>query len=147
MVAAAKVNPDLKKDLLMEPASSFHYINQSGCYELEGVDDRKSFDELCLALQILQVTPEHVNGIFKVLSAILWIGNLTFQDTENETCQLTSQDKITTKRIAFLLGLPEDKVKRLCTIRQINVRGTITDIALKYHEVSEVCKLSWKIEY
>lgn len=119
----------------MEPASTFHYINQSGCYTLSGVDDRKSFDELCLAMQILHVTPEQATGVFKVLAAILWIGNLSFQDTENEACQLTPQDKQVTKRVAFLLGLSEADVQRLCTIRQINVRGTVTDIALKYHEV------------
>ena len=120
----------------MEPASTFHYISQSGCLTLNGVDDRKSFDELCLALQILHVTPEQATGIFKVISAILWIGNLKFQDTENETCQLTPRDKEVTKKIAFLLGLSDAQVQRLCTIREINVRGTITDIALKYHEVS-----------
>lgn len=135
MAAAAMASPELRKDLLMEPASTFHYISQSGCYKLDGVDDRKSFDELCLAMQILHVAPEHSTGIFKVLSAILWIGNLSFQDTENEACQLTPQDVLITKKVAFLLGLSEAKVQRLCTIRQINVRGIVTDIALKYHEV------------
>ena len=127
----------------MEPASTFEYISQSGCLKLSGVDDRKSFDEVCLALQILHVTPEQATGIFKVLSAILWIGNLSFQDTENETCQLTPRDKEITKKIAYLLGLSEAQVQRLCTIREINVRGTITDIALKYQEVSSTSILSY----
>lgn len=129
-------SPELKQELLLEKASTFHYINQSGCYKLDGVDDRKSFEELCLALQILQVTPDMATGIFKVLAAILWIGNLSFQDSENEACQLTQQDVPITKIIAHLLGLNDAQIKRLTTIRQINVRGTITEIALKYHEVS-----------
>lgn len=72
-----------------------------------------------------------------MLSAILWIGNLEFQDSENEACKLTSQDLPIVRRVATLLGLPEAQVQKVCTIRQISVKGTTTDIALKYHEVGQ----------
>ena len=75
------------------------------------------------------------DSIFQVLSAILWIGNLEFEDTESEACQLTRKDRETVHKIALLLGLEEAQVMRVCTTRQITVRGAITDIALKYHEV------------
>ena len=37
---------------MLEPASSFQYLNQSGCYTLEGVNDATMFDQLRLALQV-----------------------------------------------------------------------------------------------
>lgn len=86
--------------------------------------------------QVLNVTPELSEGIFRVLSAILWIGNLEFQDTESEACQLAPRDVGIIKKVATLLGLREAEVRKVCTIRQITVKGTTTDIALKYHEVS-----------
>jgi len=84
-----------------------------------------------------------IYGMFQTLSAILWIGNLTFQDTDSEACQLTKRDHEVVKKIAVLLGLPESHVARVCTIRQISVRGTTTDIALK---LAEVKILSWKFQ-
>lgn len=85
--------------------------------------------------KVLNVPEELSGGIFRVLSAILWIGNLEFTDTESEACQLTHADLEVVRKIGKLLGLPEAQVRKVCTIRQINVKGTTTDIALKFHEV------------
>lgn len=86
-------------------------------------------------MQVLNVSIEMSDNLFQVLSAILWIGNLEFEDTENEACRLTRADRETVRKIAHLLGLEEAQVMRVCTTRQITVKGTTTDIALKYHEV------------
>ena len=148
LTAAAMTSSDLRRDMLLEPAHTFRYLNQSGCYTLDGVNDCDMFDELCLALQVLHVSPDMVMGIFRVLSAILWIGNLQFQDSEKETCQLNQQDRQIVKKLAFLLGLEERTVERVCTTREINVRGTVTDITLKFHEVhSPVGGDSWMTFY
>ena len=60
----------------------FEYLNQSGCVRLEGVDDEAKFDALRLAFEVVQIPSDHVDGIFSVLSAILWLGNLTFKVSE-----------------------------------------------------------------
>ena len=86
-------------------------------------------------MQVLNVSIEMSDNLFQVLSAILWIGNLEFEDTENEACRLTRADRETVRKIAHLLGLEEAQVMKVCTTRQITVKGTTTDIALKYHEV------------
>lgn len=128
-------NSELKDELLLEPASSFHYLNQSGCTTLENIDDLKSYNDLCLALQVLQVPPDIVTGIYQVLSAILWIGNLKFEDTDAETCRLSKTDKVIVKRISHLLGLEESVMSKICTSREIHVKGAVTNITLKYKEV------------
>ena len=87
------------------------------------------------SLQVLNVSEEFSIGIFQVLSAILWIGNLDFRDTDSEACQLTSKDNEIAKKIATLLGISDVQIAKVCTIRQISVKGTTTDIALKFHEV------------
>ena len=84
------------------------------------------------------MSEENISGMFRVLSAILWIGNLKFMDTESEACQLTREDQMVVKKVARLLGVTEAQVQKVCTIRQISVKGTTTDIALKY---SEVCTM------
>lgn len=137
MVAGAMKSPELRGELLLEKASSFTYLNQSGCYSLDGVDDAAMFDQLRLALQVLNVSTELSAGIFRILSAILWIGNLEFEDSDSEACQLAAGDLRVVGKVAKLLGLSEAQVRKVCTIRQISVKGTTTDIALKYHEARE----------
>ncbi len=85
---------------------------------------------------MLNVSDELSTGIFRVLSAVLWIGNLEFQDSESEACQLTKEDGAVIVKIAKLLGISDAQMRKVCTTRQITVKGTTTDIALKLHEVA-----------
>ena len=89
-------------------------------------------------VQVLNVSDDLSNGIFRILSAVLWIGNLEFQDSESEACQLTREDEKIISKIAQLLGISEAQMRKVCTTRQITVKGTTTDIALKIHEVSQM---------
>lgn len=42
----------MKRELFLQPPSFFTYLNQSGCYTLDGVKDSEMFDQLRLALQV-----------------------------------------------------------------------------------------------
>ena len=57
---------ELRHRFMLEPASSFKYLNQSGCYTLEGVDDTDMFDQLRLALQV--ATLHHLNILLYSIS-------------------------------------------------------------------------------
>lgn len=52
LLAGGAANPEMKQELFLQPASTFTYLNQSGCYTLEGVKDAEMFDQLRLALQV-----------------------------------------------------------------------------------------------
>lgn len=66
------------------------------------------------------------------------------QDIDGEKCGLSNEDEAVLKNIAKLLGLESqaERLKEVLLIRQINVRGTITDIPLRLHEVIVVTVLS-----
>lgn len=72
-------NKELAEQLHLERAEFYNYLNQSGCVTLEGISEGKKFDALRLAFNILQVPSEMCDGLFKVLAAILWLGNLSFE--------------------------------------------------------------------
>ena len=73
---------------------AFDYLNQSGCVRLEGVDDEAKFDALRLAFEVVQIPSDFVDGIFSVLSAVLWLGNLTFKVREGEIERTHSHSKL-----------------------------------------------------
>ena len=109
------------------------------------MDDAEKFDALRLAFQVVQINPDMMEGILSVLSAILWLGNLTFAETDpdedrdrGEGATLTPADTDTIlPHLAALLGLPLDDIRKVLLMRQINIRGNVTEIPLKYNEAKE----------
>ncbi|THU47876.1 hypothetical protein C4D60_Mb09t20270 [Musa balbisiana] len=59
---------------------TFHYLNQSKCYELDGVDDAKEYLETKNAMDIIGITADEQDAIFRVVAAILHLGNVEFAD-------------------------------------------------------------------
>nr|XP_018910382.1 PREDICTED: unconventional myosin-VIIa [Bemisia tabaci] len=137
LVSAAKINKEIAEQYKLKPAEFFAYLNQSDCISIEGINDALKYDTLCLAFNVLRIPLHMVEGIFSTLSAILWLGNLTFQDIDGERCQLTEEDHQILKTVAELLGLQVDDLAQVVLLRQINVRGCVTEIPLKFQEAKE----------
>lgn len=138
LVAGAMKSPELKARWLLERHDAYEYINQSGCYTLDGIDDVQMFDSLRRALIVLNVSDDMSDGIFSAVSAVLWIGNFQFEGIDDgEASRLTSKDYTIADKVATLLGIKTDQVVQVATHRQILVRGQITEIPLKLHEVSD----------
>ncbi|OAD54572.1 Unconventional myosin-IXa [Eufriesea mexicana] len=69
-----------EKHLLhLESCDSYNYLNKSGCYGLENVDERHEFSRLKQSMEMVGFTPEKQRRLFAVLSAVLLLGNVEFQ--------------------------------------------------------------------
>ncbi|XP_016580015.1 myosin-17 isoform X1 [Capsicum annuum] len=61
---------------------SFHYLNQSKCYELDGVNDAEEYLATRRAMDIVGISEEEQDAIFRVVAAILHLGNVEFAKGE-----------------------------------------------------------------
>ncbi|KAG6576036.1 Myosin-11, partial [Cucurbita argyrosperma subsp. sororia] len=61
---------------------SFHYLNQSNCYELAGVNDAHDYLATKRAMDIVGIGEQEQDAIFRVVAAILHLGNVDFAKGE-----------------------------------------------------------------
>lgn len=68
---------DAKKYKLSHP-SNFHYLNQSKTYELDGVSNAEEYTKMRRAMDIVGISFDDQEAIFRTLAAILHLGNIEF---------------------------------------------------------------------
>ncbi|KAK9282815.1 hypothetical protein L1049_011037 [Liquidambar formosana] len=68
---------DVKKFKLGDPRT-FHYLNQSNCYGVANVNDAREYLETRNAMDVLGISQDEQDAIFRVVAAILHLGNIEF---------------------------------------------------------------------
>ncbi|KAL9399296.1 hypothetical protein Peur_008257 [Populus x canadensis] len=66
----------------LENPKSFHYLNQTNCYKLDGVNDAEEYLATRRAMDIVGISEEEQEAIFRVVAAILHLGNIEFAKGE-----------------------------------------------------------------
>ncbi|PIN01883.1 Myosin ATPase [Handroanthus impetiginosus] len=69
---------DIQKYKLGNPRT-FRYLNQSNCYELDGVDDSKEYLSTRRAMDVVGISSDEQDAIFRVVAAVLHLGNIEFK--------------------------------------------------------------------
>ncbi|CAA6666193.1 unnamed protein product [Spirodela intermedia] len=83
---------DIEKYKLGNP-ESFHYLNQSKCYKLDGLDDAHEYLAIRRAMDIVGINEEEQEAIFRVVAAILHIGNINFAKGEEIDSSVIKDEK------------------------------------------------------
>ncbi|KAL8259044.1 hypothetical protein R6Q59_026997 [Mikania micrantha] len=83
---------EVKKYKLGDP-KSFHYLNQSNCYELVGVNDAHDYLATRRAMDIVGISQKEQDAIFRVVASILHLGNLEFTKGEEVDSAILKDDK------------------------------------------------------
>uniref|UniRef100_A0ACD6A962 Uncharacterized protein n=1 Tax=Avena sativa TaxID=4498 RepID=A0ACD6A962_AVESA len=119
---------DVKRFKVGDPRS-FHYLNQTSCYEVANVDDAREYLETRNAMDIVGISQEEQDAIFRVVAAILHLGNINFsKGKEIDSSRLKDQKSINhLKTVAELLMCDEKSLEdSLCQRVIVTPDGNIT---------------------
>ncbi|KAK1416550.1 hypothetical protein QVD17_32341 [Tagetes erecta] len=72
---------------------SFHYLNQSKCYELVGVNDGHEYLATRRAMDVVGISKKEQEAIFRVTAAILHLGNIEFAKGKEVDSSVLKDDK------------------------------------------------------
>ncbi|KAF9595607.1 hypothetical protein IFM89_001356 [Coptis chinensis] len=82
---------EIEKYKLGNP-QSFHYLNQSNCYELVGVSDAHEYLASRRAVDIVGIIEAEQDSIFKVVPVILHLGNIKFDKGEESDSSILKDE-------------------------------------------------------
>ncbi|KAK6145891.1 hypothetical protein DH2020_019760 [Rehmannia glutinosa] len=119
---------DIEKYKLGNPRT-FHYLNQSNFYELDGVDESKEYLSTRRAMDVVGISSEEQDAIFRVVAAILHLGNIEFTKvSESDASQpKDDQSRFHLKTAADLLMCNENSLEdSLCKRVMVTRDETIT---------------------
>ncbi|KAL8494435.1 hypothetical protein ACS0TY_025301 [Phlomoides rotata] len=83
---------DIKKYKLGNPRT-FHYLNQTNCYELDGINDAKDYIATRKAMDTVGISVEEQDAIFRIIAAILHLGNIEFMKGKEMDSSMPKDDK------------------------------------------------------
>ncbi|KAJ4836843.1 hypothetical protein Tsubulata_018472 [Turnera subulata] len=102
---------DIEKYKLGSP-KSFHYLNQSNCYELDGVNDAHEYLATRRAMDVVGIGDEEQEAIFRVVAAILHLGNVNFAKGQE-----IDSSEIKDEKSRFHLGMTAELLR--CDVKNL----------------------------
>jgi myosin-1 len=98
----------------IQTPESYLYTSRSKCYNVEGIDDHSDFADTLQAMTTVGLSQQEKDDIFRVLSAILWLGNVTF--VENNEGNAAIGDESVPNYVAYLMDVDGPSVNKVCLL-------------------------------
>ncbi|ODV69829.1 myosin-5 isoform [Hyphopichia burtonii NRRL Y-1933] len=133
--------PQYKQQFGLQGPETYIYTSAAKCINVDGVDDNKDFQDTLRAMQTIGLQQHEQDNIFKMLAAILWIGNISF--VEDESGNAAIRDESVTKFVAYLLDVDAEILKKSIIERVMQTshgmrRGSTYHVPLNIVQASSV---------
>lgn len=138
----AKAAPNNYRELFgIQQPSTYLYTSRSQCLDVNGIDDHGDFKETVNAMKIIGMTQAEQDNLFRVLAAILWLGNITFAENDEGNAAITDQSVV--DFVAYLLEVDAAHVNKALTLRVVETqrggrRGSVYDVPLNPAQATAV---------
>ncbi|EPB89143.1 myosin I [Mucor circinelloides 1006PhL] len=132
---------EYKEQYGLQGPESFLYTSRSHCLNVEGIDDVKDFQDTLQAMDIIGLQPAEKDDIFKMLSVILWLGNVVFAENEHGHAVVTDADVV--NFIAYLAQVEYADLDKALTVRIMETqhggrRGSVYEVPLNVNQATSV---------
>ncbi|GLA86409.1 class II myosin [Aspergillus tubingensis] len=129
-----KAAPQKYRDMFgIQQPQSYLYTSRSKCYDVPGVDDAAEFRDTINAMGVIGMAEAEQDEVFRMLAAILWIGNIQFAEDDSGNAAITDQSVV--DFVAYLLEVDAAQVNKALTIRLMETarggrRGSVYEVPL-----------------
>lgn len=111
----------LREKLKLNKWDDYCYLRQSSCFNIAGIDDAEQFRVVLEAMDVVHISKYDQESVFSMLSAVLWLGNVTFSVVDNENHVEPVEDEALAN-IAALIGCDLERLKLALSTRKMRVR-------------------------
>ncbi|PNH05355.1 Myosin-2 heavy chain [Tetrabaena socialis] len=126
-----------RKTFILPPkVQDFRFLAQSGCFDIADVDDAAEFRAVRQALLDVGIASDTQATLFKLLSGLLWLGNIEFEESGTGDSTKVRQTPAL-EHAAVLLGVSPEALVTALTTRRIVAPGEVVIKLLKVGEALE----------
>ncbi|EGX49579.1 class II myosin, variant 2 [Orbilia oligospora] len=138
---AKAASPAYRELFGIQTPEAYAYTSNSRCLDVPGIDDTKEFSETLQAMKVIGLTQQEQDDIFRLLAAILWIGNVQFREEESGSAAIV--DPGVTDFAAYLLQVDGVALNKALSIRIVETsrggrRGSIYESPLNAAQATSV---------
>lgn len=105
-----------KKELELYAPKYYQYLNQSGCYDVHGVNDAQNYRETRHAMKVIGMAEEESIEVFRMVAAILHVGNIQFKEGQ-KSVEVSNQEVLSIA--ARMLRVSPDQLLKALTNKSI----------------------------
>eukprot|EP01132_Coremiostelium_polycephalum_P006092 gene6092-7590_t len=116
--------PKLNELGLSPNAQSYEYLKKSNCIDVNTIDDANDFKAVIKAMETLGLNDKDQNSIWRILAAILHLGNVTFADNPVE-----EKTGSPTVKVADMKALTSASNCLKCDARTLSIALTFRSIS------------------
>ncbi|KAJ8272375.1 hypothetical protein COCON_G00112340 [Conger conger] len=106
-----------KSSLGITSLDYYTYLNQSGSYKVDDINDKSDFQETVHAMTVIGIKPEDRTMVLQIVAGVLHLGNLNFKEAGNYAA-VESEEFLAFP--AFLLGIDQHRLKEKITSRKMD---------------------------
>ncbi|KAK0734208.1 myosin-1 [Lasiosphaeria miniovina] len=114
-------SPQYRETFGIQKPETYIYTSRSKCLDVDGIDDLADYQDTLNAMKIIGLSQAEQDNIFRMLSAILWAGNLVFREDDNGYAAVTDQSVV--DFLAYLLEVDPASLVNAITIRILTPRN------------------------
>lgn len=125
----------------VQPPTTYSYTSKSKCYDVPGIDDVAEMKDTLNAMKVIGMSQAEIDDVFRMLAAILWIGNISFREDKDGNAEIV--DASVVDFVAYLLEVEAVQVNKAMTIRIIETsrgmrRGSVYDSPMNIAQATSV---------